>query len=125
MSKSYVYARSEAKGTCDRYATPESVEEAAMARYMDSAQRAAANPSGVYNQSCVEGACKEQAEDLRVATLAAAYRNGQKPTLQLLQEKYNQRQFGYVQCHGCSYEEELVTKYPAVGANFRVKAYGH
>lgn len=125
MAQVYVRARAEGYGTCDRYATPESVEEAAMVRYMDIQQKCCVNPTGVYNSSCVEGAAKGQAEDLRVATLGAAFRNGQKPTGQLLREKYEQRKFGYVQCNGCSYEESIVTKYPAVGACFRNQAYGY
>ncbi len=125
LAKTYCLARAEALGTCDRYATPESVEEAAMARYFDIQQKIAVNPTGVYNSACVEGSCKEAAEDLRVATLAAAYRNAQKPVNVQLQEKYNQRQNGYVQAHGCSYEESLITRFPAVGAAFRPKAYGY
>lgn len=125
LAKTYCLARAEALGTCDRYATPESVEEAAMARYFDIQQKMAVNPTGVYNSSCVEGSCKDAAEDLRVATLAAAYRNAQKPVNVLLQEKYNQRMNGYVRAHGCEYEESLITRFPAVGAAFRPKAYGY
>lgn len=125
LAETYTISRAEAYGTCDRYATPETVEEAAMARYLDIQQKIKVNPSGVYNSSCNEGAAKEQAEDLRVATLGAAYRQGMKPANQILQEKYNQRKYGYTQTHGCSYEDELVTKYPAVGAGFRSMAYGY
>lgn len=125
MAATYCVARNEANGACFRYATPETVEEAAMLRYMDIQQNNAANPSGVYNSSCNEGAAKFQSEDLRIASLSAAYRNGQKPVGQLLREKYEQRKYGYVQCHGCNYEEGLVSKYPAIGAAFRSKTYGY
>eukprot|EP00171_Calliarthron_tuberculosum_P013198 IDg13198t1 len=125
MAKTYVLARAEAYGTCDRYATPESVEEAAMARYMDIQQKNKANPSGVYNSSCNEGAARYQAEDLRIAALAAAFRQGQKPASVLLQEKFNQRKHGYFMSNGCSYEEDLISKYPAIGACFRSKSYGY
>lgn len=125
MAQTYVLARSEAYGTCDRSATPESVEEAAMARYIDIQQKNAVNPSGVYNSSCNEGAAKGQAEDLRVSALAAAYRNGLKPAAVLLQEKFNQRKHGYFMANSCTYEEGLITKFPAIGACFRSKSYGY
>lgn len=125
LAKTYCLSRAEAYGTCDRYATPESVEEAAMARYMDIQQKIAVNPSGVYNSACNEGSVKGQSEELRVNALAAAYRQSQKPVGVLLQEKYNQRKAGYLACHGCSYEEDIVSKFPAVGATFRLKSYGY
>lgn len=125
LSKTYCLARAEAMGTCDRYATPESVEEAAMLRFMDIQQKASVSGSGVYNSQCNEGSCKGAAEDLRVAALAQAYRQAQKSTGKLLQEKYNQRQWGYLFANGCSYEEDLISKFPAIGANFRLKAYGY
>lgn len=122
---SYNLAKAEANGSCFRYATPETVEEAAMLRYMDIQQNNSANPSGVYNTWCNEGSCKGAAEDLRVAALNVAFRNGQKPLGQILQEKYNQKAAGYAACHGCSYEEGLVSLYPAIGAAFRSKSYGY
>ncbi|KAI0560199.1 Gamma 31 kDa subunit of phycoerythrin [Gracilaria domingensis] len=125
MSSTYNIARSEANGSCIRYATPESIEEAAMMRYMDIQQNNAANPSGVYSTACNEGAAKGQAEDTRVAALNVAYRNAQKPLGQILKEKYQQKKYGYIQCHGCNYEEQLVSKYPAIGAAFRPKSYGY
>ncbi|PXF41621.1 R-phycoerythrin gamma chain, chloroplastic [Gracilariopsis chorda] len=125
VAATYNVARNEANGACSRYATPESVEEAAMLRYMDIQQNNAANPSGVYNSSCNEGAAKGQSEHLRIAALNVAYRNAQKPLAQILQEKYEQKKYGYVQCHGCNYEESLVSKFPAIGAAFRAKTYGY
>lgn len=96
-----------------------------MLRYMDIQQNNAANPSGVYNMSCNEGAAKGQAEDIRIAALNAAYRNAQKPMGVLLQEKFNQRKQGYAFANGCNYEEGLISKYPAIGAAFRSKSYGY
>lgn len=125
VAATYNDAKSEALGQCSRYATPETVEEAAMLRYMNIQQNIAANPSGVYNTSCNEGAARGQAEGVRIAALNAAFRNGQKSTGLLLQEKYNQRQQGYAACQSCSYEESLVSRYPAVGAAFRSKTYGY
>lgn len=125
MTACYNTSKSEALGTCYRYATPETVEEAAMLRYMDIAQNVAANPSGVYSIACNEGASKGASEDLRVASLNAAFRNGQKPVGQLLNEKYQQKKYGYAACHGCNYEEGLVSLYPAIGAAFRPKTYGY
>ena len=125
VAETYNLAKSEALGACIRYATPETVEEAAMLRYMDIQQNNAANPSGVYNSSCNEGSCKGASEELRVAALNAAFRNGQKPTGQILQEKYEQKKAGYAACHGCNYEESLVSSYPAIGAAFRPKYYGY
>lgn len=122
---SYNLAKSEAHGTCFRSATPETVEEAAMLRYMDIQQNNAANPTGVYNTWCNEGSCKGASEDLRVAALNVAFRNGQKPLGQILQEKYNQKAAGYAASHGCNYEEGLVSLYPAIGAAFRSKTYGY
>ncbi|CDF35425.1 Gamma 31 kDa subunit of phycoerythrin [Chondrus crispus] len=125
VAASYNVSRAEALGSCSRYATPETVEEAALLRFMDIQQTTAANPSGVYNVACNEGAAKFQAEDCRVAALNAAYRNGQKSAGKLLQEKYDQRKKGYAATHGCNYEEGLVNNYPALGATFRPKTYGY
>ncbi|CAN8063659.1 unnamed protein product [Agarophyton chilense] len=125
LSSTYNLARSEAYGTCIRYATPESVQEAAMMRYMDIQQNIAANPTGVYNSSCNEGTVRGQAEQLRVAALNVAYRNAQKPIGQIMNERYQQKKYGYNMCHGCTYEESLVSKYPAIGAAFRQKSYGY
>ena len=125
VSETYCTARSEAGGTCERYASPDSIEEAAMVRYMDIQQKIAVNPSGVYSTSCNEGTYKGQAEDLRVAALATAYRNGMKPIGAVLQEKYNQRKFGHVMTRGCSYEDGLITNYPALGAGMRSKSAGY
>lgn len=121
----YNLAKAEAYGTCSRYATPETIEEAAMLRYMDIQQNIAANPTGVYNTYCNEGSSKGQAEEIRVAALNAAFRQGQKPLGVVLQEKYNQRKYGYGQCHSCNYEEGLVSNYPAIGAAFRSRSYGY
>lgn len=125
VAASYNNAKSEAYATCYRYASPETVEEAAMLRYMDIQQNNAANMTGVYTTACNEGAAKGQAEDGRVAALNTAFRNGQKPATQLLQEKYDQRRQGYAAANGCNYEEGIVCNYPAVGAAFRPKNYGY
>lgn len=124
VTATYNIAKAEAHGQCSRYATPETVEEAAMFRYMDIQQNNAANPTGVYSSACNEGAAKGQAEYVRVAALNAAYRVAQKPVGQLLQEKYNQRKQGYAFAHGCNYEEGLINLYPAIGAAFRSRTYG-
>lgn len=124
VAESYNTAKEEALGTCSRYATPETEEEAALSRFMDIQQNNAANPTGVYNMACNEGAAKLQAEDCRIAALNAAFRQGQKSTVKLLQEKYDQRRKGYARTHGCNYEEMLVNKYPAIGAGFRPKTTG-
>lgn len=125
VAATYNVARSEALGQCFRYAAPETVEEAAMVRYIDIQQNNAANPSGVYSTACNEGAARGQAEDVRIAALNVAYRQGQKSVVKLLNEKYEQKRAGYAATHGCEYEEGLVNKYPALGAAFRPKTYGY
>lgn len=124
VAATYNIAQSEASGSCFRYASPETVEEAALLRYMDIQTKIAANPTGVYNVWCNEGTVKDQAEDIRIAALNTAFRQGQKPLVKLLAEKYEQRKQGYVMAHGCSYEESLVSKFPSLGACFRSKSYG-
>lgn len=119
-----VIGRAEATGACDKYGIPESVEEAAMMRYMHIQQQAAA-VGGVIPSSCVEGASKGAADAARVAQLASKYRNAQKPTGQLLQEKFNQVKHGLGFANGCNYEEGLVINYPAVGSCFRPTTYGY
>lgn len=125
VSATYNVAKAEAAGSCFRYASPETVEEAAMLRYMDIQTKIAVNPSGVYNVWCNEGTVKGQAEDIRVAALNTAYRQGQKSTIKLMDEKYQQKKQGFIASHGCSYEEELVSRYPSLGACFRSKTYGY
>lgn len=121
----YNIAQAEANGSCVRYAAPETIEEAAMFRYMDIQTKIAANPTGVYNTACNEGSVKDQAEDVRVAALNTAYRQGQKSLGKLLDEKYQQKKSGYVAAHECTYESGLVSQYPALGACFRSKSYGY
>lgn len=121
----YNVAQSEATGSCFRYASPETVEEAAMLRYMDIQTKTSVNPTGVYNTSCNEGTVKNQAEEIRVAALNTAYRQGQKSTIKLLSEKYEQKKSGYAASHNCSYEEGLVSSYPSLGACFRSKSWGY
>lgn len=119
-----VVGRAEATGACDKYGIPESVEEAAMMRFMHIQQQAKA-VGGVIPSSCVEGASKGAADAARVAQLASKYRNAQKPAGQLLQEKFNQVKHGLAFANGCNYEEGLVVNYPAVGACFRPTTYGY
>lgn len=125
VSATYNVGKSEALGTCFRYGSPETVEEAAMLRFMDIQHKISVNPSGVYNTACNEGAAKGQAEDVRVAALNTAFRQGQKSALRICDEKYQQKKNGYIMSHGCSYEEDLVTKYPSLGSCFRSKSYGY
>lgn len=120
---SFVLGRSESLGTCDKYGIPETVEEAAMMRFIHIQQQAKA-VGGVIPSSCVEGASKGAADDARVAQLASKYRNAQKPTGQLLQEKFNQVKHGLSFAHGCNYEESLMVSYPAVASSFRPSTYG-
>lgn len=121
----FVLGKAESTGACDKYGIPESVEEAAMMRYMHIQQQAKACPAGVIPSSCVEGASKGSADDARVAQLASKYRNAQKPTGQLLQEKYNQVKHGLSFANGCTYEEGICTQYPAVSSAFRSSTYGY
>lgn len=125
VASTYITSKREANGSCSRYAAPETVEEAAMLRYMDIQQNIAANPTGVYNVWCNEGAAKFQAEDVRVAALNTAFRQGQKSMGKLMDEKYQQKKKGYAACHNCTYEESLVSRFPAIGAAFRPKNYGY
>jgi hypothetical protein len=121
---SYVLARAEATGACDKYGIAESVEEAAMMRFMHIQQQASV-VGGVIPSSCVEGASKGAAEDARVAQLASKFRNAQKPTGQLLAEKYNQSRHGFGFANGCNYEEQICATYPAVASVFRSSSYGY
>lgn len=120
----FVLGRSESLGACDKYGIPESVEEAALMRYMHIQQQSKA-VGGVIPSSCVEGASKGAADDARVAQLASKYRNAQKPTGQLLQEKFNQVKHGLGFCNGCNYEEGLMVSFPAVASGFRPTTYGY
>lgn len=121
----FVLAKAESTGACDKYGIPESVEEAAMMRYMHIQQQSKACPAGVIPSSCVEGASKGAADDARVAQLASKYRNAQKATGQLLQEKYNQVKHGISFSNGCHYEESICAEYPAVASAFRASTYGY
>lgn len=124
MAASYAMGKMEANGACARYAIPESTEEAAMVNYIDIQNKNRVN-NGVYTTACQEGSYKGAAEDARVNALAVSFRNAQKPTGQLLQEKYNQSKYGFMMSNGCTYEESVFAKYPAVAAGMRSKAYGY
>lgn len=119
-ARAYVTSGSEARGNCVRYAEGTSVQETYMASCVDKQMKFRAVPYGVYDVLCSDGNTKGVAEFKRVQAMSAVFRSKQMSPNFMLQAKYNNAAyardfFG----HGCSYEEDLFNKYPAVSASMR------
>nr|ATG31134.1 LR gamma8 [Griffithsia pacifica]5Y6P_hY Chain hY, LR_gamma8 [Griffithsia pacifica]5Y6P_hZ Chain hZ, LR_gamma8 [Griffithsia pacifica]5Y6P_ly Chain ly, LR_gamma8 [Griffithsia pacifica]5Y6P_lz Chain lz, LR_gamma8 [Griffithsia pacifica] len=119
-ARAYTTASSEAKGNCVRYADGTSPAETYMAACVDKQMKFRSVPMGVYDVLCSDGNTKGVAEYKRVSAMSVRFRSNQMSTLYKMQAKYNnaayaRNYFG----HGCSYEENLFNKYPAVSASMR------
>lgn len=78
--------------------------------------KAMANPRGVYEVGCTEGATKGQAEESRELSNLAAFRQRQRSTSQKYGDFTESRRVAINMAHGCSYEERLVSGNPQVAA---------
>lgn len=119
-ARSFITAGSEARGNCVRYAEGVSPAEKYMASCVDKQMKFRAVPSGVYDVLCSDGNAKGVAEYKRVSAMSVRFRANQMSPNFKEQSKYNnaayaRNYFG----HGCSYEEDLFNKYPAVSASMR------
>mmetsp|Transcript_9451 Transcript_9451/g.19932 ORF Transcript_9451/g.19932 Transcript_9451/m.19932 type:complete len:295 (-) Transcript_9451:344-1228(-) len=126
LAAAYVMGMTEAKSTCQRYATPETIEEEFMAAALDKVNKARGCPGGVYSASCIEGNAKGAAEAARLNALGVAYRATMKSASQaegarFASKKFARDYFG----HGCDHEEKIFNTYPAVAAGMRSPAYGY
>lgn len=121
----YNLKKAEAALTCGRYAVPNTLEESYMAQSVDMQMKKRAVPYGEYTTKCSDGTTKDQAEAGRVAGMATLYRVAQLPTGLLEAGRYNSMMYALNQFgHGCSYEEKLFVKYPAIAGAMRGPAYG-
>lgn len=122
-ARAVVRGSSEAKGVCVRYAVGATPAEEYMAGCVDKQSKFRSVPYGVYDVLCSDGNAKTVAEFKRVSALSARFRAGQlskvaKEQIKFDSAKYARDYFG----HGCSYEEALFNKYPAVSASMRPDA---
>lgn len=75
--------------------------------------KAAAVATGIYSVRCTEGVIKGQAEEARNAALSMQFRMKQRSTVNKFADYVETRRKAIVACKGCSYEEALISKYPA------------
>mmetsp|Transcript_2296 Transcript_2296/g.6221 ORF Transcript_2296/g.6221 Transcript_2296/m.6221 type:complete len:294 (-) Transcript_2296:385-1266(-) len=126
LAAAYVLGMTEAKRTCQRYATPETIEEEFMAAALDKVNKARGCPGGVYSSSCVEGNAKGAAEAARNFALGVAFRATLKSTSQAEGDKFASRKYARdLFAHGCDHEEKIFNNYPAVAAGMRSASYGY
>lgn len=110
----------EVVAACARYSTSADAAEGYMAKCVDKQSKMRAVVGGVYDLMCLDGTTGGMAEDKRVLAEAAKFRIGQLPDLAKAQWKYDvaknaRTYYG----HGCTYEEKLFNKYPAVASSMR------
>ncbi|KAI0561161.1 R-phycoerythrin gamma subunit [Gracilaria domingensis] len=117
-SATFVAGRAEAMGTCYRVVTPSSVAEDYMAAGVRAQLTAKAHPSGVYRVGvCEDGYAKGDAENLRVAALAAEYRAAQQSASAVTGQQYESaRTARKLYASSCHHEETQIYAYPAVAA---------
>ena len=110
----------EASRACVRYAAPASAAEAYLAAAVDRQMKARAAAGGVFAPSCTDGAVGGEAEAARVAALATRFRTAAAPPAARAAAAYAASKAARLHFgHGCSYEEALFDKYPAVAAGMR------
>eukprot|EP00737_Agarophyton_chilense_P000803 gb/GEZJ01000892.1/.p1 GENE.gb/GEZJ01000892.1/~~gb/GEZJ01000892.1/.p1 ORF type:complete len:319 (-),score=39.75 gb/GEZJ01000892.1/:312-1268(-) len=114
----YLAGRAEAMGTCYRVVTPTSIAEDYMAAGVRAQITAKAHPSGVYRVGvCEDGYAKGDAENLRVAALAAEFRAGQQSPSTVTGQQYESaRTARKLYASTCHHEETQIFAYPAVAA---------
>lgn len=109
--KSYLRANSEALGTTNTSAVPETVAEAAMMKYVQMRQRTVQDPDHSF---FTRKPSSDEEEGQRPAFFAQLYKNLRKPTGRLFLERRNQIRCGLLRCHGCNYEEKICVSFPGV-----------
>lgn len=107
----------EATGACFRTVLPSSTEEDYMASGVR-AQIVQSKVNGVYPLGyCMDGHAKGQAEERRVAALAAEFRAQQQSPSVVTGSAYNARKMAVkLHAHDCSHEESQFSMYPSVSA---------
>lgn len=75
--------------------------------------------SGVYGTGCADGAASGQADTARVAGLAVEYAAGMLSESDKTRRFYNSIKFANAVSRGCTYEEELINKYPKMACAIR------
>ena len=120
VASAMVMGQAEATKSCVRYGTPGSPAEAYMAASVDRQMKERAVASGVYSPACTDGGVSGEAEAKRVAALATRFRAGHQSPLAKAQAKYDAAAYARLHFgHGCSYEEAVFERYPAVAAAMR------
>lgn len=87
-----------------------------MSRCITAQYKATACSTGEYSVRCTEGTYRGQAENARTAALAQEFRLGQRTMLQKQGDLYETRKRSSIASHGCSYEENLLSKLPMSAA---------
>lgn len=112
-----VRAEREALMACDRYFGPDEPDAEMMHRCVVGQYAPASG--GVYSTSCSDGAAKGQAEDARVAGLAAQYAGARLPVKLQTRRNFNASLFAIATARGCSYEEEQFLMFPKMAGAMR------
>uniref|UniRef100_A0A7S0G1Z3 Uncharacterized protein n=1 Tax=Rhodosorus marinus TaxID=101924 RepID=A0A7S0G1Z3_9RHOD len=124
-TRAYNMKKSESAMACSKYAMPESLAENYMAECVNKQLLVKAVPNGVYGFNCLDGSTKDHAEQLRVATVASAFRTSQMSEgVRQAARRAQVKQALALYAHNCSHEELLFTAFPAVAAMMRGGAYG-
>uniref|UniRef100_A0A7S2ZJ35 Uncharacterized protein n=1 Tax=Rhodosorus marinus TaxID=101924 RepID=A0A7S2ZJ35_9RHOD len=121
----YNAKKAEAAMACSKYSMPETLAENYMAECVNKQLLAKAVPNGVYGFNCLDGTTKDHAEQLRIATVAGAFRTSQmsESVRQGARREQVKRALA-LYTHNCHHEEKLFSAYPAVAATMRGGAYG-
>lgn len=114
-----VAGRAESMLACSRYFKDVSKAEDYMYECVEKQYKALRVPNGEYSTLCADGRTSGDAENARVAAMAAQFRGGQLSGIQKAQGRYNASLEACANGRGCSYEEEVYVNYPKVAGAIR------
>lgn len=115
----FLQGNAEAEGACFRNVLPTSTAEDYCASGVRAQIIAAKMPGGVYPIStyCADGYKKGDAEERRVAALAAEYRAQSASAYEVTHSSYAAKRMATkLYAHGCGHEDEQFNQWPAVAA---------
>lgn len=120
MAAAMLIGQAEADRACSRYFSPGTPAEKHMLRSVESQYMKAVNGSGVFGTACTDGQARYEAYLMQQRGLSAQFRAKQYPTAAKEAMKFAARKQAFAKkTHGCSYEENLFSKFPIVASAMR------
>ncbi|KAI0562792.1 hypothetical protein FGB62_53g00 [Gracilaria domingensis] len=89
-----------------------------MAQCITKQYKMTAAPYGTYNVQCTEGTVRGQAESGRKLALSTDFRMKQRSVFQKFADYTETRRKAIIAAHGCTYEENLLVKFPIAARSY-------